>query len=115
MLVWLLFGIAFSVVILEKSDVGKNPNDEKVTFTQETNKVTGELLNVQIVRCKICGEIVSFARFSLNGKPRHVFRNYHRCGQYQNTVKFQGSGFGPLKFRLTEWLDKWQKRLAIRH
>lgn len=115
LVVLIILTLGFWLGINQKSDTGKNPKDEEVIFTQERNRVTGQLLNVEIVRCKICGEIISYIQYGLSGKVVAGYVHVHSCGKYGDhpLVRYIGTALGPSHFNLIEWLDKWQKRLHI--
>lgn len=96
-------------------DLGsKHPEEEEVIFTKQRNLVTGELRNVQIVRCRVCNQVISFIEFDHTGKPigGHVWAT-HRCGYLWGSHEpYAGMGIGPKHFDFWKWLDSWQKRLS---
>ncbi len=110
----LLMTLAFWLA-LDKEDTGKLPSDIEVSFVPERNKVTGELLDVEIVRCKICRQVLSYVQFNLRGKVVSGHAYSHRCGKYTNDfVRYNGSGIGPPSFNLVDWLERWQRRLRVK-
>lgn len=115
-LVLVLLSLAFWLAVDQKTNDGRLPDDEEVSHTQERNKVTGELYNVQIVRCHICGQVLSYIQCNLMGRVLRGYVYSHRCGRFHNNreARYNGSGIGPLDFDFLDWLDKWQRRLRLR-
>lgn len=114
-LLFLLFTVAFWLAVDQQDNEGKKPEDEQFIQTQERSKVTGELYNVEIVKCRICGQVLSYVQRNLKGKLIHASIYSHHCGKYgivKNTG-YNASSLGPTHFNLIAWLDKWQKRLRI--
>jgi hypothetical protein len=105
----LSLGFGFWLAVDQKSDEGKNPEDEEIVLTQERNKVTGELYNVEIVRCKICGQVISYKQFNLHGKLVYARKNRHDCGN----VHYQNMALDP-QADFLQWLEGWQKRLRLK-
>jgi len=100
----------------EKNQIqSKDPQDEELVLSQTRNKVTGELLNIKMIRCRVCGQTIYYGEFSLEGKPRMAYTNQHICGKYGNkTVKYQGMGVGLPDIDIFEWLEEKQRRLKIK-
>lgn len=115
-LILLFFTIAFWLAVDQNANLGKTPADEEVIHTQERNKVSGELLNVEIVRCRICGQVLSYIQSNLRGKVVQASVYSHHCGRYGSNsfVRYNGSAIGPLRFNVFDWLDLWQRRLRIK-
>ena len=116
-LVLLFFTLVFWLALEDTANLGRQPSDEQLICTQERNKVTGELYNVQIVRCRICGQVLSYMQFHLNGKLAGASHYSHHCGRYGNNapiVRYNGSAVYR-DFSLIDWLESWQRRLRIRH
>ncbi len=109
LLVLSILAIGFWLAVDQKPDVGKDPSDEETVLTQERNKVTGELYNVEIVRCKICGQVISYKQFNLRGRLIHARQNRHDCGKR----RYKNLALGP-EDDLIEWLERWQRRLRLR-
>ncbi len=114
--VLLFMTLAFWLAVDQNANLGKTPNDEEIIHTQERNKVTGELLNVEIIRCRICGQVISYIQANLRGKVVYGYLYRHRCGKYGNNplAKYSPLGLAPESFDLEEWLNRWQKRLRLR-
>ncbi len=113
-LVLLFLTLAFWLAIDEKANLGRSPDDEEVILTQERNKVTGELYNLQIVRCRICGQVISYVQSNLRGKIVHGYLYTHRCGKYGNRqeARYKGSATWDT-FNLYDFLEHWQRRLRF--
>lgn len=94
-----------------------SPADEEVVFRKESDASLG-LVKVQIVRCKRCGQTISYVKFDGVGRPVGGYmRPIHICGRKwgQNDPRYQGAGTGPMKFDLHSWLAQWQKKLSRWH
>jgi hypothetical protein len=115
-LVLLFLSFAFYLALDQDANLGRKPESEEVIFTKEVNKVTGELMNVEIVRCRLCGQVLSYIQYNLKGKVLYGYVYSHRCGKYGTSpvARYNGSGFGPLHWNLFAWLEKWQKRLQFK-
>ncbi len=96
----------------QNANLGRLPDDDEVIYTRERNKVTGELLNVQIVRCRICGQVISYVQYNLRGKVVYGYVYSHHCGKYKN--RSMGSDMLAPVFPVSQWLDQWQERLSLR-
>lgn len=114
LLVLMIMSIGFWLAIEDNRAVGKLPSDEVVTLSQERNKVTGELLNVETIKCLLCGEVISYVQFHKDGTMAFGYKYSHHCGQYKarSLVRRTESSFG--EFHLNDWLEKWQRRLRVR-
>lgn len=115
-LILIFLSLAFWLAVDQNPDMGRAPSDEEVIHTQERNKVTGQLLNVEIVRCRICGEVISYTQFNLKGQAIYGYAYHHRCGQYgaRPLAKYSPLGLSGTYFNFMEWLEKWQKRLSLK-
>src|ERR1043166_10227527 len=108
-LVLMIFSIWFYLIIDQKANLGRNPDDDEVIYKQERNKVTGQLLNVQIVRCRLCGQVLSYVQYNLQGKVVYGYVYTHHCGKYQ--TRYKGSNVWSSLPHLSEWFNPWQRRL----
>ncbi len=108
-LILLFFTLAFWLAVDQKANDGRRPEDEQVVYGQERDKVTGELYNTKIIKCRICGQVTSYVHYNLKGKVIHASVYFHHCGPY---AKYTKSVFWQ-DFNFIDWLDKWQKRLRI--
>lgn len=116
-LVFVFLAVGFWLAVDQTSNLGRLPSDEEVIVKQERNKVTGELLNVQIIRCTLCGQVCSYVQFHQNGKVAQGYRYYHRCGQYHERAMvppYNGSATSSPLFGIVEWLGHWQRRLRLK-
>ncbi len=106
----------FAWFLAESGDVGKKPyDDEEVIFTHEKDLRTGQFFDVQVTKCKICGQVISWVRFNHLGQ---VVGGYHNIGHDCNKIwgKKNGySGAGIMKSgNPIELLEHWQRRLSRR-
>lgn len=115
-LILLFFTLAFWLAVDQNASLGRKPSDEELISFQEVNKVSGELYNVRVVRCKLCGQVLSYVQYHLSGKVAGMAHYTHHCGEYTNgpVVHYYGSDLGPKSFSLIAWLDKWQKLLRLK-
>lgn len=115
-LLFMSMGIWFTIYDGTNEFVGKSPSDEITVHTQERSKVTGELFNITIVKCRLCGQVLSYFQYDLHGHLKHADKFEHICGRIfgLSSAKYSGSAFGPLEFNLYKFLDKWQRLLRVK-
>lgn len=114
-LIFVFLAIGFWLAVDQKPDVGRLPEDDVIETFQQTNKVTGELLNIEIIRCRICHEVICYSKRTLRGKLLYQDNWQHHCWKYpKKLVKGTRSAlFSPIT-GIMEWLEYWQRRLRLR-
>lgn len=111
--VWVLVILGAVVWFLSDAEIGKSPVDESVQHQIERDLRTGQLFDVQVVRCTRCGQVVSWVRFNASGIPVGGYVNRaHDCGKvWGKRDAPKGAGFG--QFNWLDAIDRWQKGLII--
>lgn len=107
--------LAWFIIVKNDSSVGKAPDFEEVLSKAERDLRTGELFRIEIIRCRLCGQVLSYVRFNLRGKAvsGHSLAT-HNCPRIIAKNKYDGADFGPKEFNIWKFLEKWQKRLSER-
>lgn len=100
---------AWLTAVMDDSFLGKKPDDEYTVFAVEKDVRTGEIFDVQVTHCRVCGAVISYVRFR-HGK---VMGGYYHPGHTCTFAKHVGSGFTK-PFNFFEWLGKWQQKLSHR-
>lgn len=106
-----LLSIGFYLALNEAPDVGRLPSDDQVEHSDEWNKVTGEHLKIEIIRCGLCGTVLKYQKKNLKGITIYEDNYTHHCGS-RPIVRYNGSGIWEGDF--IQWLDHWQKRLRFK-
>lgn len=106
----LAFG--FWITTEQNSSTGKNPDDEVVTRCQESNKVTGELLTVETIKCRLCGDVISYRQTNLKGKLIYAYSSSHQCRA--SLVRYQPMDMDSAESNVIGWLSGWQHKLRLR-
>lgn len=100
--------VGFWLAVDQNSDLGKNPGDEEVISGHELNAVTGEVLKTELVRCKICGQTLSFSKFNYLRKCVYAHHHMHTCsGPIVRSAIDAETG-------IYAWLERWQRRLRFK-
>lgn len=114
LLSWLLLVCMMGMVVFLANEDSKNPIDEEIVFTTQRNLATGRLNNVEIVRCKKCGQTISFIECDQKWHPIGGYvRNIHHCGHVWGHQELPGAQMAFFQnFNLLQFLDKWQTKLS---
>jgi hypothetical protein len=82
-LVLLGLSVCFLVALNILPDLNsKRPEEEQVTVERHRNVVSGRLSMVEVVRCRICGQVISRIEFDDHGRPFAGYdRASHECGK----------------------------------
>lgn len=88
------------------STVGKNPADEEVIHSVEKDTRTGRIYDVEIVKCKLCGSVISYVRFDRGGLPvSGQFNKAHVCKRYvKNVPALSPLDLGQQEIDFRRWL-----------
>lgn len=121
--VWvvLLFFMASWILVNNEPEQieAKKPEDEVVTYQVEKDNRSGEIFDVQIIRCKVCGDVISYMKFDRFGHL--VWGNYnsaHICGLKSRQFmahRFTGMAFSSWRWpSISAMLDYYQKKWKLR-
>ena len=60
---------------------GKRPSDETTIHVQYYD-LSGKLHNVEVIRCRLCGQVISELHYGCEGRLTGWNRTAHWCGKY---------------------------------
>lgn len=112
--VWVIVFLGMAALFVQTGDVGKDPRDEIVIHTQEKDLRSGELFDVEVVKCKRCGQVISWVRFNRYGIPvAGRMHSGHVCDKVLGK-KGNYNGAGIIVGDFNQWLSRLQVRLSRR-